>query len=201
MHPFGDRKRHTMPTKAEVALFKKQKAACIRYLTAQPSLTPANVTSVVKAFESTSDTSTRALVETLAGLGVRLSAVMMTCAANHFNGTSASSVATPTPVSSVGTPPLLLRLPGVPEAADALRAGNPLYLSMFFFFHSFFHIGPPPRLLRFPDVPEDVVDLRAGDPRYLSMFFFFHSFFLTCYSSIHIPSPFSHFLCFLSSLF
>ena len=127
MHPFGDRKRHTMPTKAEVALFKKQKAACIRYLTAQPSLTSANVTSVVKAFESTSDTSTRALVETLAGLGVRLSAVMMTCAANHFNGTSASSVATPTPVSSVGTPPLLLRLPGVPEAAVALRAGDPLY--------------------------------------------------------------------------
>ena len=151
-----------MPTKAEAALFKKQKAACIRYLTAQQSLTSASVTSIVKAFESTSDTSTRALVETLAGLDVRLSAVMMTCAANQFNGTSVSSVAPPTSVSSV---------------------------------------GPPPRLLRFAGVPEAAVDLRAGDPRYLSMFFFFHSFFLTCYSSIHIPSPFSHFLCFLSSLF
>ena len=121
VHPLGDRKRHTMPTKAEVALVKKQRAACIRYLTTQVSLTPADVTSVMKTFESTSDTSTQALVETLTGLGVHLSVAMMTCAANHFYGKPFQpSVATPTPVS------------------DALRAGNPLYLSMFSFFIPFF---------------------------------------------------------------
>ena len=189
-----------MPTKADVALLKKQKAACIRYLSLQPLLTPANVTSVVSAFESISGTNTRALVGTLDGVGFPLSASIMTCAANFFNGTSASSVVPPTHVSSVGTPPPLFRIQGVPKAAVALHTGDPLYLSMFFFVHSFFLTGPPPRLLRYPGIPEAVVDLSAGDPRYLSVFFFFHSFFLTCYYSIHIPSPFSRFLCFLSSL-
>ena len=126
-----------MPKKAAVST--KQKAACIRYLTNQPTLDASNITAIVKAFGSTSDTSTRALIESVKGLEVRLSVVTLTTAANHFNGTHASPpvrmLSWPTrAVDSVAAPVAL----GVPDVVGATRAGDPRCLLFFSFFLPFF---------------------------------------------------------------